>query len=70
MSITSEKSRDIGNAVPGVPTAEGGNTARLAGTVPAHRTRRNAGDGVPYNGRSYPASPKKPVCSRLRRLSR
>ena len=34
----------IGNAVPGVPTAEGGDLVRFAGA--AHL--RNAGDGVPY----------------------
>ena len=38
----------VGNAVPGVPTAEGGCSVRISGTVLAHRTRRNAGDGVPY----------------------
>ena len=38
----------VGNAVPGVPTAEGGNSPPTAGTMLAHRTRRNAGDGVPY----------------------
>ena len=39
---------NVGNAVPGVPTAEGGKTVRIAGTILTHRTRRNAGDGVPY----------------------
>ena len=38
----------VGNAVPGVPAAKGGNSVRYAGTVLAHRTRWNAGDGVPY----------------------
>ena len=37
----------VGNAVLGVPAAEGGNTPP-AGTSLRHRTRRNAGDGVPY----------------------
>ena len=37
----------VGNAVLGVPTAEGGSVC-LSGTELAHRTRRNAGDGVPY----------------------
>ena len=38
----------VGNAVPGVPTAEGGGLVHVTGTVLTHRTRRNAGDGVPY----------------------
>ena len=38
----------VGNAVPGVPAAKGGNSVRYAGTMLAHRTRWNAGDGVPY----------------------
>ena len=38
----------VGNAVPGVPTAEGGGSVRFSGAALAHRTRRNAGDGVPY----------------------
>ena len=38
----------VGNAVLGVPAAEGGNRPHSAGTMLAHRTRRNAGDGVPY----------------------
>ena len=42
------KNLTVGNAVLGVPTAEGGNTVRFAGTMLTHRTRRNAGDGVPY----------------------
>ena len=32
-----------------VPTAEGGCLKGFAGTVLAHRTRRNAEDGVPYD---------------------
>ena len=39
----------VGNAVPGVPTAEGGRSVDAAGTMLAHRTRRNAEDGVPYD---------------------
>jgi hypothetical protein len=35
--------RTVGNAVPGVPTAEGGSSVYVVGF--AHR---NAGDGVPY----------------------
>ena len=46
--ITSMKKKTVGNAVLGVPSAEGGSSVRFAGTVLAHRTRRNAGDGVPY----------------------
>ena len=42
------KKKTVGNAVLGVPSAEGGSSVRFAGTVLAHRTRRNAGDGVPY----------------------
>ena len=34
----------VGNAVPGVPTAEGGDLVRFAGALHL----RNAGDGVPY----------------------
>ena len=39
----------VGNAVPGVPTAEGGSSVDPAATALAHRARRNAGDGVPYD---------------------
>ena len=42
----------VGNAVPGVPTAEGGGSVRFSGAALAHRTRRNAGDGVPYGQKS------------------
>ena len=42
----------VGNAVPGVPTAEGGGLVRFSGAALAHRTRRNAGDGVPYGQKS------------------
>ena len=38
----------VGNAVLGVPAAEGSHAVPSAGTVLAHRTRWNAGDGVPY----------------------
>ena len=38
----------VGNAVLGIPTAKGGKTIHSAGAVLTHRTRRNAGDGVPY----------------------
>ena len=34
----------VGNAVPGVPAAEGGNSMQCAGA----KHLRNAGDGVPY----------------------
>ena len=47
----------VGNAVLGVPAAEGGNRPHSAGTTLAHRTRWNAGDGVPYAQPSRPQEP-------------
>ncbi len=52
----------VGNAVPGVPVAEGGSSARFAGAPHL----RNAGDGVPYAwfptlGQAFFAAQKGPV---------
>lgn len=46
----------VGNAVPGVPTAEGGDLVRFAGALHL----RNAGDGVPYGSDFDAVCAKKP----------
>ena len=57
----------VGNAVLGVPAAEGGNRPHSAGTMLAHRTRRNAGAGVPYAQPSRPQEPPLRVFGEIKR---
>ena len=57
LAAMSETEPTVGNAVLGVPAAEGGNRPPSSGTMLAHRTRRNAGDGVPY---AWPLRPQEP----------
>ena len=44
------------STVPGIPTAEGGSSVILTGTLLTQRTRRNAEDGVPYSESYFPST--------------
>ena len=46
--MVSISNQTVGNAVPGVPSAEGGGSVYAALTALMHRERWNAEDGVPY----------------------